>query len=170
MFLGLLWRQKPDDGQRRAVCQVASRINPFTCSVTRCLQSLSDQAPSGTALLKSVYLLKAKLRGSLTGSSFPGMDCLVALRKVSRDAGCPFPSKPNVLVLVLALSIMQLAVVLPKACSETLDPQVEINNPSRIIPLTSTGLCHSMPDEPLHQEILESLERMGNHKFLILSE
>lgn len=170
MFLGLLWRLKPDVGQRRAVCQVASWINPFTCSVTRCLQSLSHQAASGTALLKSVYLLKAKLRGSLTGSSFPGVDCLVALRKVSRDAGCPFPSKPNVLVLVLALSIMQLAVVLPKACSETPDPQVGIKNPNRIIPLTSTGLCHSMPDEQLHQEILESLERTGNHKLLTLSE
>lgn len=107
MLLELLWRQKPDVGQRRAVCQVASWFNPFTLSVSRGLQSPSDQAASGTALLKSVYLLKAKLRGSLTGSNFPGMDCLVALRKVSRDAGCPFPSKPNMLALALALSIMQ---------------------------------------------------------------
>lgn len=152
MFLELLWRQKPDVGQSRAVCQVALWFNPFKHSITRCVQSLSDQAASGTDLLKSVYLLKAKLRGSLTGSSFPGVDCLVALRKVSRDAGCPFPSKPNMLVLVLALSIMQLAVVLPKACSETPDPQVGIKNPNRVIPLTSTGLRHSMPDEQLHQE------------------
>lgn len=170
MFLEPLWRQKPAVGQRRVVCQVASCFNPFTHSISRCLQSLSDQAASGTALLKSVYLLKAKLRGGLTGSSFPGMDCLVALRKVSRDAGCPFPSKPNMLVLVLALSIMQLSVVLPKACSETPDPQVEIKTPNRIILLTSTGLCRSMPDEQLHQETSESLERLGNHELLILSE
>lgn len=60
--------------------------------------------------------------------------------------------------------------MLPEACSETPDPQVGIKNPSRIIPLTSTGLCHSMPDEQLHQETLESLERLGNHELLILSE
>lgn len=31
-------------------------------------------------------------------------------------------------------------------------------------------MCHSMPDEQLHQETLESLERLENHKLLILSE
>lgn len=53
----------------------------------KCLQSLSDQEASGTALLKSFFLLKAKLRDSLTDSSFLGMDCPAAVGKVARDAG-----------------------------------------------------------------------------------
>lgn len=53
----------------------------------KCLQSLPDQAASGTALLRCIFLLQAKLRGSLTDSSFLGMDCLVAVGKVSRGDG-----------------------------------------------------------------------------------
>lgn len=83
VVLGLVLRQKPDVGQSRAVCPAISWFNPSTCYIIRCLQSLSDQVASGTALL---FLLKAKLRGSLTDSSFLVMGSLVAVGKVSRNA------------------------------------------------------------------------------------